>query len=199
MGRTSFVLSLLLIAACADKPTRSLDAAVETDSSASAIDASQDSDSAAALDATEASDAALSGADGSASPGIDASSIPPDAGLSVSDGGFVLGDLGLVRPDAGLVRLDSGLPRVDAAVIEPVADLSAPPQCLNDGTRSEGWYAVNGVRICWANCQPDELRAPVADARNCGLRSEGWYAPVRSADCVATTGGLIASYFNACE
>lgn len=197
MGRTSFVLSLLLLAACADKPTRSFDAAVETDSSTGAIDASQASDSAAALDATDVSDAALSETDGAAA--IDASSAPADAGLTISDGGFVFGDLGVVRPDGGFTRLDSGLSPLDAEVVEPVADLSAPPQCLNDGTRSEGWYAVNGVRICWANCQPDELRVPLPDARNCDLRSEGWYAPSRSGDCVDTTGGLIAYYSGACE
>lgn len=189
MRRASFIVSLLFIAACADKPVRPLDAAVEADSSTGPSDASLSLDSEVAADASTALDAA-----------IDAGTSLEDSGFVVPDGGLSVADLGFVRVDGGFTRVDASLAFLDAEVVEPTADLSAPPVCLHDGTRSEGWYSsVNDVLICWTNCQPEGSRAPLAEARNCDLRAEGWYAPVGAADCLGTTGGQIARYSLACE
>ena len=53
-----------------------------------------------------------------------------------------------------------------------------PPDCLYVGTRSEGWYAADGRRICYANC----ARA-TATCEAIGTRSEGWYATPPEAAC----------------
>lgn len=51
-----------------------------------------------------------------------------------------------------------------------LAAASETPQCLYDGTRSEGWYQ-GGQLIGWADCSEQ-----VAVCLFSGTRSEGWYS-----------------------
>jgi hypothetical protein len=57
---------------------------------------------------------------------------------------------------------------------------STPPLCRAVGTRSEGWYAPDGRRICYASCD-----GHTATCEAIGTRSEGWYTDAASAACSA--------------
>ena len=58
---------------------------------------------------------------------------------------------------------------------------NTPPTCGAIGTRSEGWVAPDGTRICYARCAGATLTC-----ENAGLRDEGWYADPVSAACSLT-------------
>ena len=60
----------------------------------------------------------------------------------------------------------------------PDAMVSDRPTCQFVGTRSEGWYAPDGARICWGMCA-----GAVAACEATGTRSEGWYADLDGKGC----------------
>ena len=65
----------------------------------------------------------------------------------------------------------------------PCAPVSCQPQCLNIGTRSEGWYdGCTGELINWSFCG-----GCVAECSEVGSQSEGWYSscgePIRWERC----------------
>ncbi len=66
---------------------------------------------------------------------------------------------------------------------------NTPPVCRNSGSRSEGWYAADGTRICGTRCT-----GATASCGAAGTRSEGWYASDPAAGC--TTGNALIDFAN---
>ncbi|MDI7266814.1 MAG: hypothetical protein QME96_02320, partial [Myxococcota bacterium] len=73
------------------------------------------------------------------------------------------------------------------------------PQCLNVGTRSEGWYdpCLEPGRICWTRCAGCR-----AECGAIGSRSEGWYAtcsdPGLPGGCPGSGGGTRLIRYDDC-
>jgi hypothetical protein len=68
---------------------------------------------------------------------------------------------------------------------------NTPPECRNVGTRSEGWYQPDGMRICFAMCN-----GASASCEAIGTRSEGWYADVATASCGSTPVERLIEWIN---
>ena len=55
-------------------------------------------------------------------------------------------------------------------IMAPTCALAAPPQCINIGSRSEGWQMPDGHLI------KTQCKSQVAFCDAIGTKSEGWYA-----------------------
>ncbi len=189
-------LAVLLAACDGDAPGPDASASLDAPRvDASAPDDAPERDAALEIDASSAPDAAVDD-DAASTPDaastLDAASTTPDA--FATDAGSVADAATAANSCvAGGGRCEPVIPGSCATGIVGDPDVyscggglgvlcclpgTTPPTCRNIGTRSEGWYRADGMRICFASCGGATITCEAI-----GTRSEGWYTDPDTAAC----------------